>query len=90
MNLRSTERVKKRDMVFQKLSVNMIQHYDVMYDVVSMTDWETLEDFQRKYSYIANPEGFKKIVYIAMWTITEGRETTHQAPLHPHILTSAL
>jgi hypothetical protein len=42
----------------------MIQHYKVMYEVHRMIDWETVEDFYRKYYYIANPEAFPKILYL--------------------------
>jgi hypothetical protein len=62
--IRNTEKIRRRDMVFQRLNVNMIQHYKVMYEVHRMIDWETVEDFYRKYYYIANPEAFPKILYL--------------------------
>lgn len=62
--LRNAEKIRRRDMVFQKINVNTYQFYDMMYDVARMTDWNTLEEFQRKYSYWVNPEAYKKFIYI--------------------------
>jgi len=63
-NLRLNERIRRRDMVFQRLNVNMIQWYNILYDVLRMVDWETLEDFRKKYDRWSNPEAMAKMMYI--------------------------
>ena len=63
-NLRTNEKIRRRDMVFQRLNVNTIQWYNILYDVLKMVDWETLEEFRRKYSRWTNPEAIAKIMYI--------------------------
>jgi hypothetical protein len=35
--LRNTEKTRKRDQVFQKLNVNMLQYNNILYDVLNMT-----------------------------------------------------
>ena len=52
MMLRSTEKIRRRDLVFQRLQVPMQQHYDAFYTVMKMTDWKTTEEFERKYGYL--------------------------------------
>jgi len=64
ITLRNTEKIRRRDMVFQKLNPNMIQHYQITYDVVRMTDWDTLEEYYKKYSRWVNPEAHRKVVYL--------------------------
>jgi len=56
MTLQNTEKIRKRDMVFQKLSVSSYQFYDLLYEVSRMVDWETLEEFTRKYSIMLIPK----------------------------------
>jgi len=62
--IRNTEKISRRDMVFQRLNVNMYQHYKILYDVLNIRDWNTIEEFRSKYSLTANPEAFSKIVYV--------------------------
>jgi hypothetical protein len=63
-NLRTNEKIRRRDMVFQKTNVNTYQFYDIMFDVARMTDWDTLEEFERKYGYFTSPEVWKKFIYL--------------------------
>jgi hypothetical protein len=63
-NMRVNEKIRRRDIVFQRLNVNVLQHYKIFYDVVRMVDWETLEEFRRKYSRWTNPEAIAEIMYI--------------------------
>ena len=61
MALRNTEKIKSRDLIFQRLNVNMIQHYNILYEVLNIRDWNTYEEFLNKYSLTSNPETFAKI-----------------------------
>jgi hypothetical protein len=64
VTLRDTEKVRRRDMVFQKLQINMNQYFNILYDVLGMTDWNNLEEWASKYGRLNNPEAFSKIMYI--------------------------
>jgi hypothetical protein len=63
-NIRINEKIRRRDQVFQKLQVNMLQHNNVLYEVMNMTDWKTLEELTLKYGRRTNPEAFAKRSYI--------------------------
>jgi hypothetical protein len=56
--------MRRRDRVFQRLNINVLEHNKIYYDVVRMVDWDILEEYQRKYSRWVNPEAAAKILYI--------------------------
>ncbi|MBM3291569.1 hypothetical protein FJY84_02710 [Candidatus Bathyarchaeota archaeon] len=64
MNLRNTEKSRKRDWIFQQLNINRREHYKIFLDVTMMTDWDTLEDFTRKYNKWSNPEAIANLLYL--------------------------
>ena len=65
INLRNTEKIRRRDQVFQKLQLNMMQWWDVFFDVMyKYTDFKSVEEFRSKYGYYENPEAHKKIFYV--------------------------
>ncbi|MBM3292157.1 hypothetical protein FJY84_05715, partial [Candidatus Bathyarchaeota archaeon] len=64
ITLRNSEKIKRRDLVFQRLQVPMQQHYDAFYTVMKMTDWKTTEEFERKYGYWMDQNKFTKFMYI--------------------------
>jgi len=62
--IRNMEKIRRRDMVFQKLNINTLEHYKVLFDVQKMVDWDTFEEFERKYSYWVNTEARAKVQYL--------------------------
>jgi hypothetical protein len=62
ITLRNTEKIKRRDLVFQKLNLNLVQLMNTMYYVRKMVDWDTLEEFSQKYSYWKNTEAFSNLM----------------------------
>ena len=64
ITLYNTDRLRRRDLVFQRLQVQMQQHYDAFYTVMKMTDWKTTEEFERKYGYWVDHVQFSKFMYI--------------------------
>ncbi|MBN1682735.1 hypothetical protein JW865_04190 [Candidatus Bathyarchaeota archaeon] len=62
--LRNTEKIKRRDLVFQRLNVNMIEHYRILGEVMNIRDWNTFEEFSKRYSLVSNFEVFAKISYV--------------------------
>ncbi len=63
-NMRNADRLRRRDWVFQKLNIGLLEHYKIYLDVTMMTDWDTLEDFTRKYNKWSNPEALAKLLYL--------------------------
>jgi len=62
--LRNTEKIKSRDLVFQRLNINMIDHYRILLDVLNIRDWNTYKEYWDKYGMINNPEVNAKILYV--------------------------
>jgi hypothetical protein len=65
MNLRNTETTKRRDQVFQRLQLNMVQRFDNQFDVMyNYSDFKSVEEFRSKYSRFVNPEAHTRIYYV--------------------------
>ena len=62
--IRNIEKSRRRDVVFQKLNVNMLDYYKTFFEVMKMVDWDTFEEFEKKYSYWDNHEARAKIQYV--------------------------
>ena len=65
INLRNTEKIRRRDQVFQRLQLNMVQWFDNQFDVMyNYADFKSVEEFRSKYSRFVNPEAQTRIFYV--------------------------
>ena len=62
MMLRSSEKTRKRDLVFQKLQVPL-QFYEAYYPVLWTKDWKNYEEFRGKH-YVDKTDLYPKVAYI--------------------------
>ncbi len=56
MMLYNNEKLKRRDLVFQRLQPSTREFTRALFTTYRMTDWKTVEEYRRKYSYYIDPE----------------------------------
>ena len=64
MILRNNNKSRQREMVYQKYQSHSLEYTRTFVEVSGMTDWDTTEEFQKKYGRIANPDAWAKILLI--------------------------
>jgi len=64
LTLRDTSKARQRDLVFQRLLGFSLEYTKTFAEVAAYTDWEDVEDWQKKYGILTNPEAFSKYAYI--------------------------
>jgi hypothetical protein len=64
MTLRNTERIRKRDQVFQRLQTDP-QWFDTIFDIMyNYSDFKNVEEFRSKHSRFVDPGAHTKIYYV--------------------------
>lgn len=58
------ERSRQREQILLRSQIYSLEYYRAYTDTVGMDDWETVEEFHRKYGREANPEAFSKWIYV--------------------------
>jgi hypothetical protein len=63
MMLRNNEKLRRRDLVFQRLQPATREFTAALYSTFKM-QWKTIEEFRRKYNYWSNPDAMTDIYYV--------------------------
>jgi hypothetical protein len=63
-NLRINEKIRRRDLVFQKLQPSTRDFLKAMFNTWNMTDWNTIEEYRSKYVWKVNPEANLDFYYV--------------------------
>jgi len=64
MTLRHTSKARQKDLVFQRYQ-DYGQGFGKALAEVSALEWETVEDWHRKYSVLADPDAWSSYLYIS-------------------------
>ena len=55
-NMRNLEKIRKRDLIFQRLQPSSRDFVKSYHHVMRMTDWKTVKEWRQKYSHWVDPE----------------------------------
>lgn len=62
--MRSNSKARQRELIHQKFQSLSLDYTRSYWEIVTWTDWETVEEFNEKYGMPNNPESQAKFVYI--------------------------
>jgi len=63
-NLRINEKIRRRDLVFQRLHTSSRDFNKALFTTFRMTDWNTIQEWRDKYGYWVDPEACADFFYV--------------------------